>query len=98
MENTNDQRILVLAPLGRDAECIVSVLQGEGLQCEVCADMSELCAKQADGAGAAVIAEEALPPASLAQLQKCLQQQEKWSDLPIVVLTSSGETTQPELR
>ena len=39
-----------------------------------------------EGAGAAVVAEEALGPAALDQLVRCLKKQPPWSDFPLVLL------------
>jgi homoserine O-acetyltransferase len=55
-----DGRVLLLTPTGRDADLTGRYLKGAGISVEVCAGMEELCEKCREGAGAALIAEEAL--------------------------------------
>jgi signal transduction histidine kinase/CheY-like chemotaxis protein len=87
-----EERVLVLAPTGRDAELACEVLGRVALPCRQVARTDELCAEIADGAGVALIAEEALEPWSLNKLLSELGRQEPWSDLPLIVLArSSGE-------
>ena len=83
-------RVLILAPTGRDAALAHEALAGAGLAAAACADMDALCRETAAGAGAALIASEALTPAALRLLQEALAQQPPWSDLPVIVLTSGG--------
>ena len=89
-ESLLKKRILILAPTGRDAALAGAALLGAGLSAEICADMNALCREIAAGAGAALIASEALTPDSLRLLQGSLAQQPPWSDLPIIILTSGG--------
>ena len=56
---TSRTRVLVLAPTGRDAAAAVDQLGAAGLNALVCADVVDLIARLEEGAGAAVIAEEA---------------------------------------
>lgn len=93
-----DERILVLAPLGRDARVTRDVLARASLSAEVCADMAATCAKLSDGAGALVLAEEALTTQAQALLGDALRAQPPWSDVPILVLTGTGETTETRVR
>lgn len=79
------QRILVLAPTGRDAVLAAEVLARAGLQAEPCATTAVLCEEIARGAAAAFVAEEAITPAALDALARIVEEQEAWSDLPIVV-------------
>jgi signal transduction histidine kinase/ActR/RegA family two-component response regulator len=84
-------RILVLAPIGRDAELIGSVLRDASIESVRCADGVELCHLLAEGAGAAVIAEEALDADLMNRLGRTLADQPPWSDMPVLILT--GEAT-----
>ncbi len=84
------RRVLILAPTGRDAALAGEALAGAGLSAEVCADMEALRREMTAGAGAALIASEALTPAPLRLLQEALAQQPPWSDLPVIILTSGG--------
>lgn len=93
-----DERILVLAPLGRDGRVTKDVLSRANLVAEVCQDMAAVCAKLAEGAGALIFAEEALTTSAHALLSETLRAQPPWSDVPILVLTGSGETTEARVR
>ena len=86
--NSIEERILVLAPRGRDAQVIAQVLAGSGLTCATCADYPALMRELDAGAGAAVIAEEALRGADLDLLAGWLARQASWSDFPFVLLVS----------
>ncbi|MBK1838663.1 response regulator [Azospirillum sp. YIM B02556] len=78
--------ILVLAPEGRDAEVIGSVLGEIGLATQPCSDMAALCRSLGDAATALILSESALTDAE--PLSSWLDAQPPWSDLPIVILTS----------
>ena len=86
------ERILVLAPTGRDAELLAGTLGQAGFPTEVCVDMDALCTALSFGAAVAVLAEEALGGRASDQLKETLAQQPSWSDVPIIVLLSSGAT------
>jgi hypothetical protein len=57
---TADARILILAPIGRDAAASADVLRRAGMQADVCKDLDELTARIGPGASAVLLAEEAL--------------------------------------
>jgi PAS domain S-box-containing protein len=84
--NSAEERILVLAPRGRDAQVIAQVLAGSALNCTTCDDYAELMREIDLGAGAAVIAEEALRGADLDIMSAWLARQASWSDFPFVLL------------
>src|SRR5688500_12475478 len=65
-----------------------------GLHALVCANADELCRALAEGAGAAVLAEEALSPRTVQALVDALGRQEPWSDLPLLIFTLGGETVE----
>jgi signal transduction histidine kinase/ActR/RegA family two-component response regulator len=92
-----EERVLVLAPIGRDASIAVAVLSEAGIASEACPDIETLCGMLTEGAGAALLTEEALSPAATRRLVDVLSPQPPWSDLPLVVLTSGGETTAKSL-
>lgn len=93
-----EDRILVLAPTGRDGPLIAHVLVRARLAAEVCSDAVDLCRRADAGAGALVVAEEALSASSLACLDEALVRQPVWSDLPLVVLTGGGKTTRYSMK
>ncbi len=95
--DARDERILVLAPTGRDGPMIAKSLHQAKLTAQVVADVTELCQAWDEGAGAALIAEEALPNEPLSCLVQAIQQQPVWSDFPLVLLTTGGKTTRTSM-
>src|SRR5438309_1755832 len=91
--NQHERRVLVLARVARDAELTGELLEKGGFPCVSCGDAEELSRELERGAGLAVVAEEALEERSVAQLVSHLSAQPRWSDIPFVVLTSGGHTT-----
>ncbi len=92
------ERVLVLAPTGRDAPLIVQMLARSGVRAESSPDAADVCQKWEEGIGAAIIAEEALWPESLDALLGALRLQPPWSDLPLILLTGGGKTTRYSAR
>jgi signal transduction histidine kinase/ActR/RegA family two-component response regulator len=60
------------------------------MQARVCATLSELVSELTAGAGALMLAEEAVESASFGALQSALAAQEPWSDIPVIVLARTG--------
>src|SRR5215212_2514950 len=89
----NEQRILLLAPTGKDARLSQAFLAEAGLDCTVCSSITAMCAALEEGAGSLVITEETLTDAGMRQLQAALARQPAWSDLPIVVLTNGAASS-----
>jgi signal transduction histidine kinase/ActR/RegA family two-component response regulator len=90
-------RILILTPTGRDATLTAALLTqelagepGGAVECHCCRDVEELCREVEAGAGAALIAEEALVPETADQLAGTLERQAPWSELPLLVFTRGG--------
>ncbi|HYF22954.1 MAG TPA: response regulator [Caulobacteraceae bacterium] len=84
------QRVLVLAPAGRDAAIAASILREAGHVVEVCADLACLCRDLVKGAALAVVVEEALHGADLHELSRWIESQPAWSDFPFVLLAHRG--------
>ncbi len=85
----NRERVLILAPVGRDAATIAEILDRAGLEAEICPDLAALCRAIDEGdAGAAIIAEEGLGQ-DRRLLRDCLERQPPWSDLPIVLVLNA---------
>ena len=83
------QRVLIVAPIGRDAELMCTHLENAGIACEVCGDANEACGELARGAGALLVTEEALGPDAVPPLARVLEEQPAWSDVPVIILTGS---------
>jgi PAS domain S-box-containing protein len=88
-------RVLVLAPTGRDGKAACSLLEQAGLQCISCSGLDELQRHLEDGAGAAVIAQEAFAGADLNRLFNWVAAQPPWSDFQFVILTSRQDGSRP---
>src|SRR5579872_843236 len=93
-----EMRVLILAPVGRDAQLLVATLAGLNIDSEIAADGDILLLKLREGAGAAIIAEEALQGDHVKALAQWLTEQPPWSDMPFIVLTSSGRPTPQSVR
>ena len=83
-----EQRLLILAPIGRDARAAAQLLEAAGVACVICRDLEELCCKLIEGAGAALVAEEAFIRENCNSLNNWVSRQPPWSDFPFIVLTS----------
>src|SRR6516165_9482750 len=83
-----DERVLILAPRGRDADVIGRLLAGGGIFCLAVADLDALLTEIEDGAAVAIVTEEALAALDEAPLVEWLDRQAPWSDLPFVILAT----------
>lgn len=90
-----DARIPIYAPTGRDAALIRDVLDSAYLFPALCRHIGEFCAMIGEGAGAAIVAEEALDGAVFAPLQRALAAQPAWSDLPVIILRAARRRAGP---
>lgn len=89
----SDYRVLVLAPFGKDAILVREVLERSGIPVGVVANAGAIALCVAGGAGAAIVAEEALDDEGIELLGHSVAAQPAWSDFPIIVLTGGGATT-----
>ncbi|HVS00761.1 MAG TPA: ATP-binding protein [Thermoanaerobaculia bacterium] len=89
----DEERILILAPTGRDAALACQMLDRQGFAPIACADQEELCREIEAGAGLVVVTEEALQPWTINGLLEVLGQQEPWSDLPLIVFSRNGDSS-----
>src|SRR5690554_624915 len=87
---SSSERVLILAPQGRDATLAFEILDGAGFDCHVCKDMPALCRSMRAGAAAALITQEALTPQSLELLTAESLAEPAWSVLPLVIMLTSG--------
>jgi len=90
MTQDASERVLVLAPSGRDAAIAQAILAEVGLGVAVCDDLRELCGQFEHGVGVALIVEEALQGADYGLIARWIGAQPPWSDLPIVLLAQRG--------
>jgi len=80
--------IVIMAPRGRDAAVIESVLRRAGAFCEQCPDLDALRSRLEGELGAVLMTEEALAGPGMVSIHAWCEWQPAWSDLPFVVLTS----------
>jgi len=89
--HNHNSRVLILAPSGRDADLVSAALGEGGMTCHICPTATRLVDELKVGAAVAVIGEEALREADVQSIASALERQPAWSDLPIIVMTGSGE-------
>lgn len=89
-----ERRVLICAPLGKDAELASKVMTNSELVCCICEDWHTLLAELKKGAGLILTVEEMLTPSATIPLFDYLSSQAPWSDLPIIVLTKNGGLSQ----
>jgi signal transduction histidine kinase/CheY-like chemotaxis protein len=82
------ERILILAPTGRDAQLAAVALRDAGITTAICRSIEELCDGIEGDAGGAMVTEEALTAHGMSCLHVVLERQPPWSDLPLIVFTS----------
>ena len=82
------QRVLVLAPIGRDALAAARHLAESNLDSVVCEDINDLLIKLSEGAAIALVTEEAFLHSGTQTLERWVARQPPWSDFPFIVLTS----------
>ncbi|HYN11038.1 MAG TPA: ATP-binding protein [Burkholderiales bacterium] len=84
-----ERRLLVLAPVGKDASLVAAMLHKEGVACVACPDPESLARELGRGAAAVLVAEEAIVEVE-GGLAALIARQPPWSDLPVLLLTRAG--------
>jgi signal transduction histidine kinase len=82
-----------VAPTGKDGRLISGLLERLTIPCHLAGSITEACALIREGAGAAIISEEAFFGNSIGELLQVLHEQPSWSDFPLILLTVSGRVT-----
>jgi PAS domain-containing protein len=99
IDHGNSERVLVLAPTGRDSSAACALFEQAGLSAKSCSGIGELQSELEAGAGAAVISEEALLGAEIGSVGSVfdwVRDQPPWSDFPFIILTTRRDD--PRLR
>ena len=92
--SANEYRVLVVAPTGRDAGLLCQALARADMAAMQCSSCEAACREiESAGAGALLMAEEALGMADIQRLAELMSNQPAWSDFPLILLTLSGEVT-----
>jgi signal transduction histidine kinase len=84
--------VFIIAPVGKDAETMAALLDAEGFETQICRRLEEYSGRITDSAGALLLTEEALESAQGSLLLDLLKAQPPWSELPLIILTSGGES------
>lgn len=87
-----EERVIILAPVGRDGPAMAALLVERGFTATVCESAGELREHINEGAGVLLLTEEALEIAQLPELLGRLKKQPSWSELPLIILTQGGES------
>ncbi|HET8819109.1 MAG TPA: ATP-binding protein [Xanthomonadaceae bacterium] len=87
-------RVLTLLPTNRDSLLTAELLAREGVDVFACRTAAHLAEALDQGAGAVLLGEESLAEGALAVLTQSISDQPRWSDLPILLLTRSGPSSQ----
>jgi signal transduction histidine kinase len=90
--HNKDERVIIIAPVGQDAEAMAALLNAEGFETQICHGLDEYSRQITDSAGALLLTEEALESAQGSLLLDLLKAQPPWSELPLIILTSGGES------
>jgi len=82
--------VLIAAPLGKDAVLAAQVLERAGIPAKICEGLTEIADRLDDTTAAIVVAAEALVASDVPSLLARLEEQPAWSDVPLILLTTSG--------
>ncbi|MFZ6680621.1 hybrid sensor histidine kinase/response regulator [Undibacterium sp. Tian12W] len=85
-----ESRILIFAPIGKDARLIDQLLQRAKLETFICRSDLDVQKELRLGAAVLIITDEALSAYLLKFLNQFLTSQPAWSDIPILILTKTG--------
>lgn len=89
----SDLRTVIFTPTGKDGRLIAGLLERLQMLCHVAGSVTEMSESIQEGAGAAIISEEAFAGNSIHPLLEVLREQPSWSDFPVILLTVSGRVT-----
>lgn len=94
----NELRVLVVAPTGRDGVLICNLLVANDISCALSTTGEMALAEFDSGAGALILAEEALTLPAIALWAARIAEQPSWSDFPIILLTVGGQVNEESRR
>jgi signal transduction histidine kinase len=87
-----DERVIIIAPVGQDAAAMAALLDAQGFETQICNGSVEYSREIIDSAGALLLTEEALESEQGSLLLDALKAQPPWSELPLIILTSGGDS------
>ena len=86
----HSERALIFATNGRDSKIAGQILAEANLPSAACSDLAQLGREMSEGAGLAIIADDAILGSDLKVLTDYLAAQPTWSDFPFILLTQRG--------
>ena len=92
-----DERVIIVAPVGQDAEAMAAALKSEGFETQIYQRLDKCSRQIADSVGTVLLTEEALESVQSSRFLDVLRTQAPWSELPLIILTSGGESRRAEL-
>ena len=96
--SATNPKVIIWAPVGRDSLLAAQVLHRASIDSQAHDNVDDICsAIRSEDAGLAILAEEALSLRSIEKLRETLEQQPPWSDLPLILLTGGGNSTEASL-
>jgi hypothetical protein len=90
----NEERILLLTATGRDGELACDLFARVELVGYICRDLRHVLNELPAGAGAILIAQEAIELSDIAPLRMAMENQPAWSDVPMVLVAAPGDAYQ----
>jgi PAS domain S-box-containing protein len=96
LPSRDEMRVLVLPGTTADGVAICKLLDSNTISCLVVQNVAAACEAIARAAGVLLVAEEALG-ADYSRLLECIRIQPVWSDLPVILLSSSARSESPML-
>jgi signal transduction histidine kinase len=92
LRRQKNERVIVIAPVGQDAAAMATLLDAQGFETQICHGLDGYSPQMIDSAGALLLTEEALESPQGSLLLDLLKGQPPWSELPLIILTSGGES------
>jgi len=94
----DEQRVLVVAPTGRDGPLMCNLLASKSIDCVLVPSAVTARVESKMGVGAVILAEEALSLTGIDEWADLIAEQPSWSDLPIILLTFAGKVDRESQR
>ena len=94
-----ENRVLIVAPVGRDAQLTERLLSEAAFQCRVCSGVADLKEQLGEGVGLVLLSEEALTPPLIEVISRYRDAQPDWSELPLLLFVDAqhGRATQLDI-
>jgi signal transduction histidine kinase len=90
--HNQEERVIIIAPVGQDAQAMAQLLDAQGFETQICNGSDEYSRQITDRVGVLLLTEEALESPEGALLLDAVKAQPPWSELPLIILTSGGES------